>query len=217
MSDLKIAVPGLDFIAEQSTAQFQIPAGAGATFAVANNIATITTNAAHGLTFSPAANVLPNYFIQISGATALTGTGTINGPIFRILSIPTTTTFTIYTTVTAATMTAAVFNPVFFPVFLASLLSTQALLPSATPFPYYGSAQTVNCTFGANCLAQYNPDNTNIIQDAASTIAQGGTLAAAPTMRTLIPASSQGQVRFGPQDMIVASGTTATSRISLVE
>jgi hypothetical protein len=114
MSDLKIAVPGLDYYSEYSTAQFVIPAGAGATFVASNNIATITTNAAHGLTFNPSPGVLPNYFIQLGGSVSgTTGTGQLIGPVFRILSIPSTTTFTIYTTVTALTAatTAAATSP----------------------------------------------------------------------------------------------------------
>jgi hypothetical protein len=213
MSDLKIAVPGLDYFAEQTITQFAIPAGAGATFAVANNVATITTNAAHGLTFSPSANVPPNYFIQpATSSSGLTGTGILVGNFFRILSIPTTTTFTIYTTITAATVTATTFNPVFFPTFLAALLSSIALQP-AGPFPYYGPVQCCNLTLAANLVAQYNPDNTCYPQDAST----GNTLGTAPTMRTLLAASASGQLRFGPQDVLLASGTTATSRFSIVE
>lgn len=213
MSDLKIAVGGLDYLAELSTTQFVIPAGAGATFAVSNNVATITTNAAHGLTFSPAAGTLANYFIQpATSSSGLTGTGILVGNFFRILSIPSTTTFTIYTTITAATVTATTFNPIFFPTFQAALITLIALQPAGA-FPYYGTAQVVNCTFAANVVAQYNPDNTCYPQDATT----GNTLGTAPTMRTLLAASTSGQLRFGPQDVINANGTTATSRISIVE
>jgi hypothetical protein len=213
MSDLKIAVGGLDYLAEQTITQFVIPAGAGATFAVSNNVATITTNAAHGLTFSPSAGVPPNYFIQPATSTSgLTGTGILVGNNFRILTIPSTTTFTIYTTVTAATVTSTTFNPIFFPITLTALISSIALQP-AGPFPYYGTIQLMNLTTGANLAAQYNPDNTNIPLDATT----GNTLGTAPTMRTLVPASSQGQIRLGPQDFLIANGTTATSRYSILE
>ena len=221
MSDLKIAVPGLDYLTELSTTQYVIPAGAGATFSASNNIATITTNAAHGLTFSPSANVLPNYFIKFGTSTSgLSGTGILVGNVFRILSIPSTTTFTIYTTVTAATITSTTFIPVFYPVMQASLLSgvsqaywNNTLAATVSPsYPYYGSVQCANMTLGANCVASYNPDNTSVPLDPST----GNTPSTAPTMRTLLAASAGGQMRFGPQDYIAASGTTATSYLSIV-
>lgn len=215
MSDLKIAVGGLDYFAEQSTTQFVIPLGAGATFAWANNIATITTNAAHGLTFTPSAGTLPNFFIQFATAATVTGgTGILLNQIFRILTIPSTTTFTIYTTVSAATITGTTFNPVFMPTFQAALLSGNSNLPTGNPYPQYGSAQCTNMTLGANCAAQYNPDNTFVPLDAS---ANGGvTPSVAPTFRTMLAASASGQLRFGPQDILIANGSTATSRISIV-
>ena len=224
MSDLKIAVGGLDYFPEQSTTQFVIPAGAGATFSAANNIATITFNAAHGLTFNPSANVLPNYFIKFGGSTSgLTGTGILVGNVFRILSIPSTTSITIYTTITAATVTSLTGIPVFYPVFQTALLSGAATgtLASGTSgsfatsggYPYYGTTQCVNATFGANCVASYNPDNTGVPLDAST----GSTPATAPTVRTMLAASASGQLRFGPYDYIAASGTTATSYISIVQ
>ena len=224
MSDLKIAVGGLDYFPEQSTAQFVIPAGAGATFAVANNIATITFNAAHGLTFNPAANVLPNYFIKFGGTTSgLTGTGILVGNVFRILSIPSTTAITIYTTITAATVTSLTGIPVFYPVFQTALLSGAATgtLASGTTgafatsggYPFYGTTQCVNFTFGANCTALYNPDNTGAPLDAST----GNTPSTAPTVRTFAAVTTGGQLRFGPYDYIAASGSTATSYISIVQ
>lgn len=224
MSDLKIAVGGLDYFPEQSTAQYVIPAGAGATFAVANNIATITFNAAHGLTFNPAANVLPNYFIKFGGTTSgLTGTGILVGNVFRILSIPSTTAITIYTTITAATVTSLTGIPVFYPVFQTALLSGAATgtLASGTTgsfatsggYPFYGTTQCVNFTFGANCTALYNPDNTGAPLDAST----GNTPSTAPTVRTFAAVTTGGQLRFGPYDYIAASGSTATSYISIVQ
>ena len=224
MSDLKIAVGGLDYFPEQSTAQFVIPAGAGATFAVANNIATITFNAAHGLTFNPAANVLPNYFIKFGGTTSgLTGTGILVGNVFRILSIPSTTTITIYTTITAATVTSLTGIPVFYPVFQTALLSGAATgtLASGTTgsfatsggYPFYGTTQCVNFTFGANCTALYNPDNTGAPLDAST----GNTPSTAPRVLPFAAVSTSSQLRFGPYDYIAASGSTATSYISIVQ
>ena len=224
MSDLKIAVGGNDYVTEQSTTQYVIPAGAGATFSVANNIATITFNAAHGLTFTPSANVLPNYFIKFGGSTSgLTGTGILVGNVFRILSIPSTTSITIYTTITAATVTSLTGIPVFYPVFQQALLSGAATttLASGTTgsfatsggYPYYGSVQCANLFFGANCNAYYNSDNTGFPLDAST----GSTPATAPTVRKFLAASAAGQLRFGPYDYIAADGTTATSYLSIVE
>ena len=224
MSDLKIAVGGLDYFPEQSTAQYVIPAGAGATFAVANNIATITFNAAHGLTFNPAANVLPNYFIKFGGTTSgLTGTGILVGNVFRILSIPSTTTITIYTTITAATVTSLTGIPVFYPVFQTALLSGAATgtLASGTTgsfatsggYPFYGTTQCVNFTFGANCTALYNPDNTGAPLDAST----GNTPSTAPTVRTFAAVTTGGQLRFGPYDYIQGIGASGTSYISIVQ
>ena len=150
MSILKIAVAGTDYYTEQTTTQIPISAGASGTFSAANNIATITTTSAHGLTFSPSAGTLPNYFVQFGGTTSgLTGTGILVGNNFRILSIPSTTTFTIYTTVTAATVTSMTIIPVFFPTFIAALLSgaaTNNVVNSTTGafgvsgnYPNYGS------------------------------------------------------------------------------
>ena len=226
MSDLKIVVPGLDYYTEFSTTQVPISLGASGAFAVTNNIATITFTSAHGLTFTPSAGVLPNFFIQFNGATSTTGVGQLNGPVFRILSIPTTTTITIYTSITAATLTSANAVPIFMPYFQAALLSANAqwywnnatTSQLATTAPLYGSVQVCNLTLGANCVASYNPDNTNIVQDPTTAYPYPpNTIATAPTMRTMLAASSAGQLRFGPQDYIAASGSSGTSRISIVE
>lgn len=225
MSDTKLSVLGLDFYPELQTSQFVIPAGAGATFSATNNIATITTNAAHGLTFSPAAGVMPNFFIQFATAVSgQTGTGTLLNNIFRILTIPTTTTFTIYTTVTAATVTATTFNPVFVPA-LFQTQNSQYGNPNATgsnnPFPQVQSG-FMNFTLGANCAIQYAPLNpagvagtTNLFLDGSNQ--PNGTPTAAPTFRNLAAASTNGQVWINPPaTFIIANGTTATSSFSMI-
>lgn len=234
MSDLKIAVGGLDYFAEQTTtAQGNITL-TGTTTTSTNNIMTITTASAHGLTFNPSSNVLPNYFVQFggSGYSAISGTGVLLGNTFRILSIPSTTTFTIYTTITSiTTTTSGTVIPVFSPVFQTALLSGAATgtLASGTTgsfatsggFPYYGSVQCVNMTLAANCAAYYNPDNTWVPLDATT----GNTPTTAPTTRLLMQGAGTGtvgtvygQMRFGPQDFIAATGTTGgTSRISIVQ
>lgn len=220
MSDLKIAVPGLDYFTEQTTTQVPIALAAG-TYTSTNNIMTLTTGSAHGLTFTPAANVMPNFFVQFggSGYSAISGTGVLLGNTFRILSIPSTTTFTIYTTITSITATVAgTVIPAFSPVFQASLLSGNSNFnpnTSASVYtPFYGTVQCVNFNLGANCVVQYNSDNTFV---GALDPTTGNTLATAPTFRSLAAASTNGQLRFGPQDLILASGSAGTTRISIVQ
>jgi len=229
MSDLKLAVPGNDYLPELRTTQVQVALGASGAFSVTNNIATITFTSAHGLTFSPAAGILPNYFITFNGVSGISGTGTLNGPVFQILAIPSTTTIQIWTTVTAATMTAANAWPVFFPQFQSALLSgaaqwywNNALTSTITPtFPQFGSVQLANMNLGGNAAPYYNPDNTNVIQTAGP-VATTTTLSTAPTMRVIsATATSTGGlagVRFGPQDYIICNnGTAGTTYLSLVE
>ena len=224
MSDLKIALAGSAYQLEVSTAQFAILASANAwTFAqvASTNIATITTTNPHGLTPIYTAGTLPNFFVTFQGnITAQTGVGTIIGNTFRILSMPSTTTFTIYTTVTAATAaTTAGIVPVFIPVYTPFLGSAFVNGPTfgtpAVQYPY-GIPASANCNFtlGANCVVNYYPDNTGLLLDPTT----GATPAVAPIARTLIPASSQGQVWMDAvgSTLMVASGTTATSRVSVI-
>jgi hypothetical protein len=225
MSDLKIALQGTVYQPELSTTQIAITATVNAwTYAqvAATNIATITTASAHGLTFTPAAGTLPNFFVTFSGnITAQTGVGTLIGNTFRILSIPSTTTFTIYSTVTAATAaTTASITPVFVPVAQAFVGSPFAGGPYAgTPgVQTQGAVQaTANCnlTTGPNCVVVYCPDNTGQILDQTT----GSTPTTAPVQRTLLPASSQGQIWFDAtgSTLINASGTAGTSRLSVIE
>ncbi len=222
MSDLKLAVPGYVYQTEQSTAQFAILASVNAWSAAwASNIMTITTTSAHGLTFTPAANTLPNFFVTFQGnITAQTGVGTVIGNLFRILSIPSTTTFTIYTTVTALTAaTTAGIVPVFIPQYQVGVGSAFAGGPTgvsgAPQIGTYTASANCNFTLGANCVVNYYPDNTSMILDSTT----GSTPTTAPTARTLIAASSQGQVWMdgAASTLMVASGTTATSRVSVVE
>lgn len=214
--DIKIPVQGLQFQSELTTTQVPIALGAGGLFAVSNNVATITFNAAHGLTLTPAAGTLANYFIQFNGVTAQTGVGTLNGPIFRILSIPTTTTIQIYTTVTAATMTAANAVPVFVVPFIGQNVSGFAngpLMTGVAQAPAWVGAGMCNLALGANCTVQYNPDNTSVIQDP--TVAT--TLAAAPTYRSLLAASTSTQLWLSDVSMaLFASGGAGTSRVSVI-
>jgi len=234
MSDLKIAVGGSDYLAEQTISQFAITnaanalslsttsAGTVAGTNITGYIATLTFTTAHGLTFSPSANVPPNYFIKFASATVTGGTGVLTGNTFRILTIPSTTTLTFYTTVSAATFSGASVIPVFYPVFQQALLSGAATntLASGTTgsfattggYPYYGTVQAVNLNLGANCTGLYNSTNDAIPLDAST----GVTPSTAPTFRTMLAASANGQLRFGPYDQISAAGTTANSLFSIV-
>lgn len=218
MPDQKIPVPGANFLTELSTTQVPVSTGVSGTFAVSNNIATLTFTAAHGLTLTPSAGVLPNYFFQIpSGVTAQSGVGTLNGPIFRILSIPTTTTITFYTTVTAATVASVNVVPVFIVPFIGQNVTgfVNGPLQGTTPVaPAWVGAGQVNCSLGANCTVQYNPDNTSVIMDPII----ASTLASTPTYRTLLAASSAGQVWMTDVAIaLFASGSAGTTRVSVVE
>lgn len=225
--DTRLPTAGLDLqLPELAIAQFLIPLGAGATYSMANNIATFTFNAAHGLTLSPAAGVPPNYFISFGGtATTLTGTGQLVGNIFRILTIPSTTAITFYCTIATATVTATTGIPVFFPPFTAGIGSpfqngpSQVIATAGTyPLPNLTGA-LANYSLAANALVRYNPAQDAVILDAVSTpaLAGGFTPVTAPTWRTLLAASSVGQVWGAPPwTAIWASGTTATSNVSVI-
>lgn len=226
MSELRLPVAGLDFFPEQTITQFVIPAGGGATFSAANSIATITFNAAHGLTLAPAANVPPNYFITFGGSTSgLVGTGVLVGNIFRILSIPSATAITIYTTITAATITAMTGIPVFYPWLQPSQQSafvggpTQTIAGTVTPFaPQYQQGAMVNFAQGANCAVRYNPDRTAQILDGSSTPALGATPAVAPVWRDLASVSTNNQIWLvSPTIGIWANGASGTSFFSQIQ
>lgn len=231
MSDLKIAVGGADYITEQSTTQIAIAnatnaftlatasAGTVAGTNITGYIGTLTFATAHGLTFSPAANVLPNYFIKFAAATVTAGTGVLTGNVFRILSIPSTTTLTFFTTVSAATFSGASVIPVFYPVLQQALLSGAATGTNtgsgATPpyqftvqggYPYFGTVQCANITTGSNTTVYYNPDNTGTWLDQTT----GVTPSVAPTVRPLISAAGATQLRLGPYDYVAQTGTNAT-------
>jgi hypothetical protein len=222
-----IPLVGTSPFQELSCAQFVIPAGAGATYSATNNIATITTNAAHGLTMNPAANVLPNYYVTFGGSTsAPSGTGILVGNIFRILTIPSATTFTIYCTLTALTVTSLTTIPVFYPSFAigpGNVGGQPTTLGVAYPFPVLAACM-VNLTLLANLVCLYAPNQTAaagtlpIPLDGVTTAQLGGTTpTTAPVLRTLMPASNQGQVEISyPWAMLQASGTTATSFITVV-
>lgn len=217
MSILKIGTTGgADFNSELTTTQVPVASGAG-TIAVSNNIATVTFAAAHGLTMAPAAGTMPNFFCTFTGVTGQTGVGTLNGPIFRILAIPSTTTIQIYTTVTAGTFTAGTCVPVFLSPFTAVIGSSFVGFLNnlgTNVAPALVQSASINYLLGANCTLQYNPDETSVIQDSTS----GNTLAVAPTYRIFGAVSTGGQVWLNPPAMaLFASGGAGTSRVSVLQ
>jgi hypothetical protein len=194
-----------------SITQEQLAAATMSTYAVSNNIATLTYAAAHGLTWSPSAGVPPNFFLTFSGFSAQTGVGTLNGNYFRILAIPSTTTIQIYSTITAATATAAVTIPVFFPKFGAAKLSG---LSGAGPM-----AELVGNAFlaklAANCEFFWNTDGNLILLDQFTTPATG-TPATAP-VNELITSGGPfffGHAPWGGIQCLGAAGTTVLQTIS---
>jgi hypothetical protein len=215
------ALPNSVFLQpEFATTAVPIALGAGGLLALQNtgsgtlagsNTALLTFNAAHGYTATLQANGTTiitnattghgpmnaggstldssNYTLfQLSGATVNTA---VNGFTMAILAIPSATTMLIACPVTGTnpTVTAANFIPVF-------LLQ-------------YGQ---FNVFLGANCVVQYNPDNTGSpYYNVASSVVP------APTFRTLQAASTAAQVEFegyAGQTIVVASGGAGTSRWS---
>lgn len=231
MSDLKIVVPGQTYFTELTTTQVPIAAGGGATWVNAatsgSGVVTVTTNAAHGLTLTPAAGVAPNYFVQMAtGFTVLTGAGVGLNQIFRILSIPTTTTFTVWSSILTATVTSTTFVPIFFMTSAiapnSSFLGGPVMTATAQPPMLVGSAN-VNYLLGANCIVQYAPgDYTGSSITPSIPLDQsvngGVTPASAPTYRTLAAASTGGQAFFpGYSQFIAASGSAGSTFWSVIE
>ena len=237
MGDIKLPVVGMEFLQEVQTVQLAISNGSNAfTFAFANNICTMTFTTPHGITSAFTAgsgatpSTMPNYYFLLGGTaiTGLTGTGILQGPIFRILTIPSTTTLTFYTTVTAATTGAATtFQPVFLlpniPLPVSGLYSGGPTLVGVAQPPPWIYATAANLLTGANCTVQYFPTNwagstipAQQIYDATT----GNTPGVAPTARTIVPVSTAAQLTLmGPGvAAIVASTTNAgTTFASVIE
>ena len=243
MGDIKLPVPGIEFLQEVQTTQIAIINSTNAmTLTFANNICTLTFASAHGITNAFTAgtgstpSTLPNYYFNFGGSafTGVTGTGTLTGPIFRILTIPSATTLTFYTTVTAATTAAGTqFQPVF--------LLPNIPLPASGPYtggptlsgtaqpPPWAYACTANLLTGANCTVQYAPGNwagstvtPSIVYDSTSgpPYVTASTPTTAPTYRTLVPVSTAAQLSLmGTGVAFIVSSTTnaGTTYASVVE
>lgn len=222
MSLLRLPVPGLDLQSPITISQVPITL-AGGSISNSGNILTVTTPSAHGLTFNPSAGTAPNYYVTFAGTSAPTGTGVLNGNIFRILSIPSTTTFTIYSTITGATLTGSTVIPVFFAPFTARGGSsfaggpTQTISSVVTPFPPANlEGAYIYAVLGANCTVQMNMQQTALLLDALST-PSAGTPGTAPTWTAFQAASSNNSAWISaPWGCIWASGSAGTSTLSVV-
>lgn len=201
---------------EFSTTAVPIALGASGTLALqsggaGSNTALITFTSAHGYTATQLSNGLTliqntttnhgpmsaagstldsaNWTLfQLTGATVNTA---VNGISIPILAIPSTTTMLVWLPIsgTNPTVTAASFLPVF-------------------PLQY----GDYNLALGANCVVQYNPDNTGSPVLPPSTSTPG-----TPTFRTILAASASGQLEFegyAAQTFVIASGSAGTSRWS---
>jgi hypothetical protein len=221
MSIIKLGAGTLDVSTELSTTQIAITNAANAfTWAIANNIATVTTATPHGLTFAPSAGVMPNYFVTFASVTITGGTGTVNGPVFRILSIPSTTTFTIYAgNITSATSSGASIIPVFIAPFTAQPLSqwaggpVQGVAGTAASAPALTAPSYVYVQNGANAAVLLNVSANGLIYDQTNTAVP----TSSPTTRTLAAVSTN---FTGWMDQAVvylaANGTAGTTTLSVV-
>lgn len=226
MSILRLGTPGLDLQGSLTTTQVPVAAGASGTFANSGNLCTITTTAAHGLALNPTAGVMPNYYVTFAGVTAQTGVGSLNSNIFRILSIPSTTTFTIFSTVLTATVTGATIIPVFFPPFTAQGTSsfaggpTQTIATVVTPFPPAAlELAMVYTVLGPNCTVQgalgFPLPQTILLLDALTTPAAG--TPGSPTWTQLQPVSSSELMFLAPPNVALwASGGAGTTTVAVI-
>lgn len=224
MGLLRLPTPGFDYQPQLTLTQIPIVLAAGS-LANSGNILTVTTAGAHGLTLNPAAGVPPNYFVSFIGTSAPTGVGILNGNIFRILTIPSTTTFTIYSTVTGATLTGSNIIPIFFCPFTASpgtLFSgpqptmTVAAVTTAYP-PNNIAGGDVLAQMGANANIRINSDNTFSAPLDPLTTPSTGTPAVAPVWTVSQAVSVAGeQVMLGYSAAIWAGGSAGTTTISVI-
>ena len=176
MSLQKTPIAGFTFITPEGASSNVQLSVTGTIAPNANGIATVTTGSAHGLSVGQ--------HVTFSGAS-VTG---YNGTGFTILSVPTTTTFTI-----------------------ASSLGTSAGTIKAARVIYMTAGMTFIVT-DANATVEYNPDNTGYPQNDPNNTVSGA------TWRTVIPVSSAGCVFVDGFGMRIncnqtSAGTTHYSRI----
>lgn len=217
MSDIKIGVAGLEFQTELTITQVPVASGAGG-IVIANNLATFTFAGAHGLTLTPAAGVPANYFVAFTGVAGMTGSGTFNGPIFRVLSIPSATTLVVYAGgITAATFAAGTCVPVFLFPFTGQVgtFVNGPLMSGVSVAPPNLGSGLANLLLGVNCSVQWNPDNTSIIVDPTV----GFVPAVAPVYRIseTVSSSASNCYMSGASSALFASGGAGTTRVSVIQ
>jgi hypothetical protein len=160
--------------------------------------------------------------VTFSGSTSESG-GTLNGNIFRLLSIPSTTSIVIYGTLTAATVTTIHLIPVFFMPFTGMLgnFAGQSGPTDSSGVVWPPAAlkgNTARMALGANCAWRVNYDSpgTSIILDPVTT-PSAGTPSTAPNWQDAISASTNGIAYGGYQECLWANGAAGTSYASVYE
>jgi hypothetical protein len=185
-----------------------------------SNIATITTAGPHNLKFDPPAGHAPTYFVSFTGPSPLAN------QIFRILSIPTATTFQIYCSVPEMVLTSTQVVPVFYPPFGGMggsnwLNGPTQFVPGTTPVqmrqypPAAVQAATVFCVLGENCTMRIDQTQRAQILDAMTPI----TPTTAPEWTDFLKPEENGYVVMSPAWAAIfatgsAGGTTTLSAVS---
>lgn len=211
---------GNRFQTRMSTAAVPVALGASGAFANdGNGMCTLTFTAAHGLSLTPGAGVMPNFFATFTGSSGESG-GTLNSNVFKILKIPTTTTVVIYSTLTVATVTGASLIPVFFMPFTSQLSNYAGQIgPSDStgtkqlPASLTGGAAWLN--LGANAAWRYNYDNLFVGPLDSVTTPPTGTPSVAGAWQDGVSVSSKGLVYGGYQECLWANGAAGTSYVSV--
>lgn len=177
----RLGVPGSSFLAEQTFAQVGRAVSGNPTPSA--GILTVTTTAAHGLNVGDA--------VTFAGATA---TG-YNGTMFTVLTVPSSTTFTISAGSTLGQLTG--------PTIIAQ-------------YCYVVPSGDFYLTTAANMVLEYNPDNTGIVQNVAPVT---GVVTTGATWRTAAALSTSGH--FATDGYAVrlraASGSAGNTLLSRVK
>ena len=154
MSSLRLGSAGYSFLTEQAFTQVQTVVSGNPT--PSSGILTVTTTAAHGLNVGDA--------VTFAGATA---TG-YNGTMFQVLTVPSSTQFTISVGTGLGQLTGTTINP---------------------QYCYVVPTGDFYVTTGANMVLEYNPDNTGLVQNVNPAT---GTVVTGATWRSALAVSSVG-------------------------
>lgn len=219
-SPLDLSGLGQRFLSRMSTTQVPVACGASGTFANdGNGLCTLHCSSAHGLSLTPSAGVMPNFFFTVTGSSGEAG-GTLIGNIFRILKLPNTTDVVFYSTLTAATVTGASIVPVFFMPFTAMLSNYGGQVgpvdaSGVTQPPAALNGGAARLILGANCAWRINYDNTAIVPLDPVTTPSTGTPGTAPAWEDAIAASGKGTGFGGYQECLWANGSAGTTYASV--